>query len=194
MSTQTNNPRGSWDNAPQDLHRPHVNFQKLSPTTFIIKHNGTSHTIAAGELADCIKVDKLLRSHQVPKRFPLSYETVMEAWNLHAYTDDLRRFAHLDASASADGPERFITNGTPISYQDFGIQKEHTGRIKRRFDSIDNDPRKRRWVNDAVWRAATGIDFSQPSHAGPSTSYQYAESAFGEGSERAGSPSPYPQS
>ncbi|KAH6901866.1 hypothetical protein BKA70DRAFT_1568078 [Coprinopsis sp. MPI-PUGE-AT-0042] len=114
--------RPVYENPLVHLPKPHPAVWKIQDTQalFVVAVADGQYIITAAEIAECIKIDQLLRKAQKPKRSTLTYDVFTTTFNENNTVDN-RRFAYIDDSTNA-----IITTGDAISFTDFGITKQHT--------------------------------------------------------------------
>ncbi|KAH6890246.1 hypothetical protein BKA70DRAFT_1408952 [Coprinopsis sp. MPI-PUGE-AT-0042] len=148
--------RPVYENPLVHLPKPHPAVWKIQDTQalFVVAVADGQYIITAAEIAECIKIDQLLRKAQKPKRSTLTYDVFTTTFNENNTVDN-RRFAYIDDSTNA-----IITTGDAISFTDFGITKQHTG-VSSRGNYLT--PERRKWLDNQLWINAVG----NPSQAAP---------------------------
>ncbi|KAJ2917176.1 hypothetical protein MD484_g3248, partial [Candolleomyces efflorescens] len=139
-----------YQNTPQPLPKPHPTIAKLSDQLFVFTFNDEpgrprENLITAAEIAECIKLDGLLRQGQSPKRWHYLYPTIAYHFN-HDNTLDHRRFIEYN-------PETDVfthTDSPRPSFEDFGIRPEHVSGSRQPNNSLITDRSQEKVVFGAL--------------------------------------------
>lgn len=125
-----------YQREPQQLPKPHPAIRKLSDQLFVFAFTDEpghprENLITAAEIAECIKLDGLLRQGKFPDRWQYLYPTISYHFNTANTLDD-RRFAEYNTETGV-----ITHNHAPRpSFEDFGIQRNHVSGARQQNNSL----------------------------------------------------------